>query len=111
MRWDSKTSRGNTSGSQKLNKVWALFFLKEKKSLKGSAILLSWQHCISISSTMGWATGQTENKRCINRGKNEFVLTLTALIYMYVCMYVCMCIHSPASLLGTPVQLLGVTNC
>ncbi len=30
----------------RLNKVWALF-LKGKKLLKGSALLLSWQHCAS----------------------------------------------------------------
>ncbi len=45
--WESKTlclcgSTGSTS--QKLNKVW-LLFLMGKKSPKGSAMLLSWQHC------------------------------------------------------------------
>ncbi len=30
----------------KLNKVWALFW-REKKLLKGSVMLLSWQHCAS----------------------------------------------------------------
>ncbi len=40
-------------------------FLKGKKSLKGSALLLSW-HTLCI----GWATGQTEkNTRCVNRKK------------------------------------------
>ncbi len=45
-RWDSKTSRsrGSTGDSQKLG-LGA--FLKGKKSLKGSAMLISWQHCAS----------------------------------------------------------------
>ncbi len=45
-RWESNTSRsrGSTGDSQKLG-LGA--FLKGKKSLKGSAMLLSWQHCAS----------------------------------------------------------------
>ncbi len=42
--WESKTSRGSTGDSLRLNKVWALFFRGEK-SRKGSAMLISWQHC------------------------------------------------------------------
>ncbi len=46
--WESKTSRSpdSTGDSLRLNKVWALFF-RQKKSLKGSAMLLSWQHSAS----------------------------------------------------------------
>ncbi len=67
-----KTSRssGSTGDSQKLGLGT---FLKGKKSLKGSAMLLSWQHCISISPTTGWATGQTENTRCVNRALKKLV--------------------------------------
>ncbi len=43
-RWESNTSRGSTSDSQKLGLD---AFLKGKRSLKGSAMLLSWQHCAS----------------------------------------------------------------
>ncbi len=45
-RWESKTSRshGSAGDSQKLG-LGA--FLKGKKSLKGSAMLRSWQHCAS----------------------------------------------------------------
>ncbi len=45
-RWESKTSRshGSISDSQKLG-LGA--FLKGKRSLKGSAMFLSWQHCAS----------------------------------------------------------------
>ncbi len=42
--WESKTSSGITGDSRRLNKG---AFLKGKKSLKGSALLLSWQHCAS----------------------------------------------------------------
>ncbi len=64
-------------------------------------MLLSWQHCISISPTTGWATGQTENTRCVNRALKKLVplkwicvintLTLTAHnIYIYImCVYWC----------------------
>ncbi len=37
-------THGSTGDSQKLNKVWVIFW-RGKKSLKGSAMLLSWQHC------------------------------------------------------------------
>ncbi len=45
-RWESKTLRScdSTGDSQKLG-LGA--FLKGKRSLKGSAMLLSWQHCAS----------------------------------------------------------------
>ncbi len=71
-RWESKTSRwrGSIGDSQKLG-LGA--FLKGKRSLKGSAMFLSWQHCISISPTRGWATGQTENTRCVNRALKKLV--------------------------------------
>ncbi len=36
-----------SGNSRRLNKVWSLFFLGGKKSLKGSAMLPSWQHCAS----------------------------------------------------------------
>ncbi len=48
--------------------------------------------CISISPTMGWATGQTENTLCVNHALKKWVplkwicvnaLTLTALIYIH----------------------------
>ncbi len=44
--WESKTSRsrGSPGDSQKLGLGT---FLKGKKSLKGSAMLLNWQHCAS----------------------------------------------------------------
>ncbi len=82
----------STGESQKLG---LSAFLKGKKSLKGSAMLLSWhlQLCISISPTKGWATGQTENTRCVNRALKKIVplklicinaLTLTALKYIYI---------------------------
>ncbi len=46
--WESKTSSscGSTGDSLRLNKVWVLYF-RGKKSLKVSAMLLSWQHCAS----------------------------------------------------------------
>ncbi len=45
VRWESRTSRSRSTGdSQKLG-LGA--FLKGKRSLKGSAMLLSWQHCAS----------------------------------------------------------------
>ncbi len=45
-RWESKIlrSRASTGDSQKLG-LGA--FLKGKRSLKGSAMLLNWQHCAS----------------------------------------------------------------
>ncbi len=50
----------------RLNKVWALFLGGGGESLNGFALVLSWQHCISISPTTVWATGQTENTCCVN---------------------------------------------
>ncbi len=51
-RWESKTlrSRGSTSDSHKLG-LGA--FLKGKRSLKGSAMLQSWQHCASPFLQLG----------------------------------------------------------
>ncbi len=45
--WESKTSCScsSTGDSQRLNTAWALFFRENLK--KGSAMLLSWQHCAS----------------------------------------------------------------
>ncbi len=65
-RWDSKTAGDNTGDLQRLNKVWVLFegnkVAKEVCNVAKLATL-----CISISPTTGWATGQTENLRCVNR--------------------------------------------
>ncbi len=70
--WESKTSRGSTGDSQRLNKVWALF--GEKKVTKGVCNFAKLATmCISISPTTGWATGQTENKRCLNRALVQLV--------------------------------------
>ncbi len=61
-----ETARGSTSDSQRLNKVWALF--EGKKVTKGVCNVAKFATlCISISSTTGRATGQTENMRCANR--------------------------------------------
>ncbi len=51
-RWESKTSRsrGSTGDSQKLGLGG---FLKGKRLLKGSAMLLSWQHCASPFLQLG----------------------------------------------------------
>ncbi len=93
-RWDSKTSclRGSTGDSQKLNKVWALF-LRRKKIAEGVCNVAKLATlCISIYPNTGWAMGQTENTRCVNRGLIKLVplklicvnaLSLTALIYIY----------------------------
>ncbi len=43
--WESKTSRWRGSIGDSQNCLGA--FLKGKKSLKGSAMFLSWQHCPS----------------------------------------------------------------
>ncbi len=57
------------------NKIrFGRFFEGEKKLLKGSAMLLSWQHCISISPTMGRATGQAENMHCVDHELIKLVL-------------------------------------
>ncbi len=55
-RWESKTSRsrGSIGDSQKLG-LGAI--LKGKKLLKGSAMLLSWQHCASPFSNHGLGHG------------------------------------------------------
>ncbi len=62
----SKTLRGSTGNSRRLNKGWALF--EGKKVTKGVCIVAKLATlCISISPTTGWATGQTENTCCINQ--------------------------------------------
>ncbi len=82
-RWDSKTSctRGSTGDSQNLNKVWALF-LREKKLLKGSAMLLSWQHC--AYPFLQLRVGPRVKQKIRHFGNTE---TLTALIYIYIYIY------------------------
>ncbi len=42
-------------------------FLEGKKVAKGVCNVAKLALCISISPTMGWATSQTENTRCVNR--------------------------------------------
>ncbi len=72
-RWESKTSRsrGSTGDSQKLG-LGA--FLKGKKVAKGVCNVAKLATlCISISPTTGWATGQTENTRCVNRALKKLV--------------------------------------
>ncbi len=68
-RWESKTSCGSGGDSQKPNKVWGAI-LKGKKSLKGSAMLLSWQHC--ASPFLQLQASPTENTRCVNRALIQF---------------------------------------
>ncbi len=66
MCWESKSSRDSTSNSRRLNKVWAFFLWKKvAKGVCNVAKLATL--CISISPTMGRATGQTENMRCVNK--------------------------------------------
>ncbi len=62
---DSKTSRGSTGDSQRLG--LGRFFEGEidAKGVCTAAKLATL--CISISPTTGWATGQAENMRCVNR--------------------------------------------
>ncbi len=59
---DSKTlhSRGSTGNSQRL------LFWREKSHYGVCNVAKLATPCISISPTMGWATGQTENTRCVN---------------------------------------------
>ncbi len=71
--WESKTSRsrGSTGDFQKLG-LGA--FLKGKKVAKGVCNVAKLATlCISISPTTGWATGQTENTRCVNRALKNIV--------------------------------------
>ncbi len=73
--WESKTSRsrGSTGDSRRLNKVWGAFFGEQfAKGVYNAAKLAIL--CISISPTTGWATGQTENMRCVNRSLIQLVL-------------------------------------
>ncbi len=67
------------------------FFFREKKVAKGVCNVAKLATpCISISPTTGWAMGQTENTRCVNRTLIKLVplngicvnalLTLTALL-------------------------------
>ncbi len=71
---ESKTTRprGSTCDSQRLNTFWVLF-LREKvtKGVCNAAKLASL--CIYISPTTGWATGQTESMRCVNRALIKLV--------------------------------------
>ncbi len=101
-RW-TETEQTDRLESRRLNKVWALFFLREKKCVKGvcSAAKLAIL-CISISPTTGWATGQTENTRCVNHALITFVplkwicvnaLNLTALNYLIKKVFFFNCIH------------------
>ncbi len=77
--------------SQRLNKVW-------KKVAKGVCNVAKLATpCISISPTTGWATGQTENMRCVNHALIKLVplkwicvnalLTLTALLWIFIDYY------------------------
>ncbi len=70
-RWESKTSRsrGSTGNSQKLNKVWPLFW-REKKSLKGSAMLLS---CAYPFLQLRVGPRVKQNTRCVNRALIKLV--------------------------------------
>ncbi len=64
-------ARCSTSDSQKLG-LGA--FLKGKKVAKGVCNVAKLATlCISISPTTGWATGQTENTRCVNRALKKLV--------------------------------------
>ncbi len=49
-------------------------FFEGKKVVKGVCNVAKLATlCISISPTMGWATGQTENTRCVNRVLKKLV--------------------------------------
>ncbi len=61
-RWESKTGH-----SQKLGLGG---FLKGKKSLKGSAMLLSWQHCASPFLQLRVGPQVKQKIRCVNRAVN-----------------------------------------
>ncbi len=65
-RWESKTSRsrGSTGDSQKLGFG---AFLKGKNLLKGSAMLLSWQHCASPFLQLRVGPRVKQNMHCVNR--------------------------------------------
>ncbi len=72
-RWESKTlrSRSSTGDSQKLGLGT---FFKGKKVAKGVCNVVTLARlCISISQTTGWATGQTENTRCVNHALKKLV--------------------------------------
>ncbi len=72
-RWESKTlrSRGSNGESQKLG-LGAFF--EGKIVAKGVCNVDKLTTlCISISPTTGWATGQTENTRCVNRALKKLV--------------------------------------
>ncbi len=71
-RWESKTSclRGSTGESETR---FGCFF-EGKKVAKGVCNVAKLATlCISISPTRGWATGQTENMRCVNRVLKKLV--------------------------------------
>ncbi len=69
-RWESKTSRSRGS-TQKLG--LGAFFEGKNVSKRVCNVAKLATLCISISPTMGWATGQTENTRCVNRALKKFV--------------------------------------
>ncbi len=71
---ESKTSRwcGSTGDSQRLYKVWALFLRKEVAKGVCNVAKLATLY-ISSSPTTGWATGQSENTRCLNRALIKLV--------------------------------------
>ncbi len=63
---ESMSSRGSTYDSQRINKVQRFF--EGKNVTKGVCNVAKLATlCITISPTMGWATGQTENMCCVNR--------------------------------------------
>ncbi len=64
--WERRTSRSHSTGeSQKLG-LGAFF--EGKKIAKGVCNVAKLATlCISISPTTGWATGQTENTRCVKK--------------------------------------------
>ncbi len=70
--WERRTLRSRSTGeSQKLG--FGRFF-EGKKIAKGVCNVTKLATlCISISPTKGWATGQTENTRCVNRALKKLV--------------------------------------
>ncbi len=91
-RFESKTSLD----SQKRNKVWTLFwrFFWRKKLLKGSAMLLSWQHCASPFLQLRDGP-QVRQKICITRKLVSLklicvnmLLTLNLAALIYISLYI-----------------------
>ncbi len=66
-------------GAQDLAQYWRVSerfgrFFEGKKVAKGVCNVAKLATvCISISPTTGWATGQTENTRCVNRALKKLV--------------------------------------